>query len=165
MEQERGKEMFCVKCGKELEDGTKVCPECGTVLDSYASGDSTGDSYNYTYSDQGQNGSQYSYNGGQEPYQQPAKGNGNGFAIAGFVLSLVSILACCLYYVAIPCAVLAIIFSVLGRKSAYRGLAIAGIVIGIVGLAITLMLLAFAASLVNSGDYYEYMKWLEEYME
>ena len=113
----------------------------------------------------GQNGSQYSYNGGQEPYQQPAKGNGNGFAIAGFVLSLVSILACCLYYVAIPCAVLAIIFSVLGRKSAYRGLAIAGIVIGIVGLAITLMLLAFAASLVNSGDYYEYMKWLEEYME
>ena len=60
---------------------------------------------------------------------------------------------------------LAIIFSVLGRKSAYRGLAIAGIVIGIVGLAITLMLLAFAASLVNSGDYYEYMKWLEEYME
>lgn len=60
----------------------------------------------------------------------------NGFAIAGFVLSLVSLFALW------PLAILGVIFSAIGLKSEKRGLAIAGLVIGIV--ALTLVLIAGA---------------------
>ena len=56
-------------------------------------------------------------------------GNKNGFAIAGFVCSLVGL------------SVLGIIFSALGLKSDHRGLAIAGLIIGIVGLVILIALI------------------------
>lgn len=57
----------------------------------------------------------------------------NGFAIAGFVLSILG------WFVLWPLIILGVIFSAIGLKSEKRGLAIAGIVIGIVGLIILLL--------------------------
>ena len=37
-----GIEMFCVKCGKQLNDGTKFCPECGAKQDAPALNDNFG---------------------------------------------------------------------------------------------------------------------------
>ena len=67
-------------------------------------------------------------------------GDGSGFAIAGFVLSIVG-----LFIFAIILSPLAIIFSALGLKSDKKGLAIAGLVIGILGLVLWLILLALIA--------------------
>lgn len=59
--------------------------------------------------------------------------NNNGFAIAGFVLSIVG------WFVLWPLVILGIIFSAVGLKSERRGLATAGLVIGIVGIVLILL--------------------------
>jgi hypothetical protein len=56
----------------------------------------------------------------------------SSFAIAGFVCSLVSL------FVLWPLSIPGVIFSALGLKSARRGLAIAGLIIGIVALVLVL---------------------------
>lgn len=68
-------------------------------------------------------------------------GDGSGFAITGFILSIVG-----LFVLSIILSPLAIIFSALGLKSDKKGLAIAGLIIGIVGLILWLLLLALIAS-------------------
>lgn len=62
-------------------------------------------------------------------------------AIAGFVLSLVGLIPCFWFWFLQAPAVLGTIFSVLGLKAAKagkkgRGLAIAGLVIGIIGILV-----------------------------
>ena len=63
-------------------------------------------------------------------------GNKEGFAIAGFVLGLVSFIPF-LQFVAVP----GIVFSALGMKSEKKGLAIAGLVLSIVALALAFLAL------------------------
>ncbi len=65
--------------------------------------------------------------------QEPGRGTGNGFALAGFICALCGILP----FIGFIAAILGIIFSVLGLKQLSvtgngRGLAIAGLAIGIV---------------------------------
>jgi hypothetical protein len=70
-------------------------------------------------------------------------GNGSGFAIAGFIASILG-----LFFVPILFLPLGIVFSALGLKSDLKGLAIAGLIIGIVGVLLFLILiLLFAAAL------------------
>jgi hypothetical protein len=68
-------------------------------------------------------------------------GDGSGFAITGFILSIVG-----LFILSIILSPLAIIFSALGLKSDKKGLAIAGLIIGIVGLVLWLVLIALLVS-------------------
>jgi hypothetical protein len=63
-------------------------------------------------------------------------GDGSGFAITGFIASILG-----LFILPIVFLPLGIIFSALGLKSGKKGLAIAGLVIGIVGVLLTLALL------------------------
>ena len=63
-------------------------------------------------------------------------GDGSGFAIAGFIASILG-----LFILPIVFLPLGIVFSALGLKSGKKGLAIAGLVIGIVGVLLTLALI------------------------
>ena len=58
---------------------------------------------------------------------QPLNEEKKGMSIASMVLGLVGLIVA-----AIPCGILAIIFSVLGRKKGGKGFAIAGLVLGII---------------------------------
>jgi hypothetical protein len=80
---------------------------------------------------------------GCAPVQRP----GNGPAVAALVLGIISLVIFCAWYLSVPCAVLAIIFGSVGRKRAARGatgrgMATAGIVCGIIGIALALLLIA-----------------------
>jgi hypothetical protein len=71
--------------------------------------------------------------GPQQNYRGGGSGGGNPFAVAGFVCALVGLVP----FVGLVSTILAIIFSAIGLKRASlsgvgRGLAIAGLVIGIV---------------------------------
>lgn len=78
---------------------------------------------------------------------QPLPRQGNGMAVAGMVLGIVG--ACAgliplLFWVAFPCGVLAVIFGAVGRRRAAetpgapgRGMAMAGLVLGIVALLLS----------------------------
>lgn len=59
-----------------------------------------------------------------------------GMSIASLVLGIISLVLFCYIYVSIPCAILAIIFGVLGKKKGGAGMAKAGLILGIIAMAI-----------------------------
>lgn len=59
-----------------------------------------------------------------------------GLNIAAIVLGIISIVLWCAWFISIPCAILALIFGIIGIKKQGRGLAITGIVTGSITLAI-----------------------------
>lgn len=77
-----------------------------------------------------------------------------GFAIAALVLGIVAIVLSCLWYISIPCGILALIFGILGRMSSKKGMSIAGLVTGVIGMIISIVILVVLVanifSLVNS---------------
>ena len=65
----------------------------------------------------------------QEPIQEPIQEERKGLSIASMVLGLVG-----LVLFAIPCGILAVIFSVIGKKKGGKGFATAGLILGIIDL-------------------------------
>jgi hypothetical protein len=57
-----------------------------------------------------------------------------GFGIAGFVLGLLSVLGFFVFFLSLPMAILGLIFSILQLRNNKTGLAIAGLVLSIVGI-------------------------------
>lgn len=90
-------------------------------------------------------------------YQGPVPGAPKpaGMAIASMVLGIISIPIFCIWYVSIPCAIVGIILGFVAKGKVKRGegggggMATAGIVCGIV--AIALVILAFAGLLALLG--------------
>ena len=91
-----------------------------------------------------------------------------GFSIAALVLGIVAIVLSCIWYISIPCAILAIVFGILGIKSSKKGMSIAGITTGAIGMficiaiLIVLMIFGFAMGITDSiteiiedEDYYD----------
>lgn len=81
-----------------------------------------------------------------QPYMaQPGMGqqtkDKKGFAIAGFVLGLASVIFFCLQYLDTPLGILAVIFGCLGLKSSKKGMAIAGIILGVIGIIASIVFL------------------------
>lgn len=128
---------FCFECGKELEDNVGVCKNCGKqVMVNNVNND---------------------FNNVTNPQSKT-----NGFAIAGFVISLVSILCCG------GTSWLGLVFSIIGLVNANKGnkegkgLAIAGIVISaiLLVLLVALYALGFIAAFAEgfesgvNGSYY-----------
>ncbi|MCL1846454.1 MAG: DUF2510 domain-containing protein [Coriobacteriia bacterium] len=67
-----------------------------------------------------------------------------GFALTGMIIGIASVLLCCFNALDLPLAILAIIFSILGLKSSRKGMAIAGIILGALGLIAAGVILATA---------------------
>lgn len=91
-----------------------------------------------------------------------------GFSIAALVLGIVALVLSCVWYISIPCAILALVFGILGIKSSKKGMSIAGIATGATGLVICIFMLivfiifGFAMGITSSitdiienEDYYD----------
>lgn len=123
---------FCTNCGKELGENDNACANCGTFVNDNKQVVS-------------------------EMIQKPS-GMTNGFSIAGFVLSIISILSCG------TTSVLGLVFSIIGLVNVKKynnngkGLAIAGIVISSIGLLmlIVLTLIGIFGELSYSDYHYYY---------
>ncbi len=61
-------------------------------------------------------------------------GDGSGYNIAGFVLGLVGLSLCWVPYLGLALCIGAIVFGGIGLKKKLRGLGIAGLVMGIIGI-------------------------------
>lgn len=75
-----------------------------------------------------------------------------GLAIASMVLGIVSLVFFCFVYICIPCGLISIILGgvALANKKPGKGMAIAGLVCSIVGIAIYVICLIAGASLLAS---------------
>lgn len=93
----------------------------------------------------------------------PAPEGGNGFAIAGMVLGILSIVCCCVWRLSLIMAVLSLVFSIITvtQNKPGRGMAVAGIVCSVVGIILVAALLIMAYAGMNSADYQELLKQIE----
>lgn len=73
----------------------------------------------------------------------------SGFAIAGMICGILSIICCCAWYISGILGMLGLVFSimVLVRNLPGKGLAIAGVICAAIGLILAIGLLVFALSL------------------
>lgn len=98
--------------------------------------------------------------GGQPPYGQPAFGGHgpkkNGFGVAALVLGILALLGSITIVGGFLFGILAIIFGVLGRGRVKRGeadnggMAITGLVLGALGLVISIVIVAAGVSFLSS---------------
>ena len=63
-----------------------------------------------------------------------------GYSIASMVLGIISLILCCVWYISVPASIAAIILGVIGRKKAGKGMATAGLVMGIITLVLLVIL-------------------------
>lgn len=137
---------FCRECGKELEDESKFCKNCGTKIEEEKTEEVNTSNENTNESAASNAGTNVTYN------QTYVTKKSNGMAIAGFVISLVSLL-CCGYS-----SWLGLIFSIIGLVNANKnegegkGLAIAGIVISSILLIIIVLLTIFGVMASVTDD-------------
>ena len=73
----------------------------------------------------------------------------SGFAIAGMICGILSIVCCCAWYISGILGILGLVFSimVLVRNLPGKGLAIAGVICAAIGIILAIGLLVFALSL------------------
>lgn len=113
--------MFCRNCGTQMADGTMFCPTCGATQVAQAPVQPQQPAYGYAPVPQA------------DP--QPAK----GLAVASLVLGIVSLIM-----FAVIAGPLGIIFGGLAKSKGNRsGMATAGIVCGIIGVAGWLLIQIF----------------------
>lgn len=82
---------------------------------------------------------------------QSAPAEKKGLSIASMVLGIVGLVCCCFWYIAIPCSILAIIFGILGKKKGGKGMAIAGLVLGIIAISLYAILTMLSAAALSSS--------------
>ena len=137
---------FCRECGKELEENSKFCNNCGTKIEEEKTEETNTSNENTNESAASNAGTNVTYN------QTYVTKKSNGMAIAGFVISLVSLL-CCGYS-----SWLGLIFSIIGLVNANKNegegkeLAIAGIVISSILLIIIVLLTIFGVMASVTDD-------------
>ncbi|MCL2860406.1 MAG: DUF4190 domain-containing protein [Oscillospiraceae bacterium] len=90
----------------------------------------------------------------QEEVKEIKKEEKTGLSIASMVLGIVSIVLICFIWISIPCAILAVIFGFIGRKKGGKGMATAGLVLGIITLVFCILGIIGA---FNLGSYMENM--------
>lgn len=66
-----------------------------------------------------------------------------GFNITALILGIISLVLVCIPYIGVPCAILAIIFFIVGRKKGGTGMGKAGLICGIISLILLLIFFLF----------------------
>lgn len=94
----------------------------------------------------------------EENRQETITQENKGLSIAAMVLGIISVVLFCLWYISLPCAILAIIFGVIEKKKNKNNkFAKSGFILGIVSLVITVifLLVIFSISVRMSGSLFE----------
>ena len=74
-----------------------------------------------------------------------------GLSIASMILGIVSIVGYCINgYLVLVCAILAIVFGVIGKKKGGKGMAMTGFILGIIALAIYALIIVLGATLFTA---------------
>lgn len=101
----------------------------------------------------------------ENPYgeQEPEKKGGQGLAIAGMVLGIISLVCCCFGYIALVIAIVGFVLSLISliQKKPGKGMAIAGIVCSVISIVFLVICMAVGNS-ISPSEYQEILKQLEE---
>lgn len=155
--------MFCTKCGNNNPDGAFCCTSCGAPLNQPQAPQAPVAPAQPVY--QAPQAPVQPYPA-QPMYNAPVKPvvPGKGMGVASMVLGIISLALFCLWYLALPCAIIGVILGGMAMSKAKaaglkNGMAVAGVVCSSIalGIAIIFMIIAIAAcGTLASSDYYYY---------
>ena len=103
--------VYCSKCGKQMEDGATFCSGCGAPL---------------------RNQSLYM----KPNVEAPRKA---GLGVAALVLGIIGVLAWIIPIIGLPVGIVALVLGIVGIKNSRKGMSIAGIVLGVICLVLTII--------------------------
>lgn len=85
----------------------------------------------------------------------PEPEEGPGFAIAGMVCGILSIVCCCMYYISGVLGVIGLVFSIIVLKNEKpgKGMAIAGVVCSVIGILIALFFIGYRIFTIMNPEY------------
>lgn len=86
------------------------------------------------------------------PEQQPPAPEQKGFSIASLVLGICGFIACCIPLFGFPVTITGLVLGILGKNKGGRGMAIAGIILSSISLALTLVNSIVGAYLGATGQ-------------
>lgn len=86
-----------------------------------------------------------------EIYNNTSSNSKKGFSITALVLGIISLLTCCIMPLSILCSILAIIFGIIGLFRGGKGLGIAGLITGFLGIILSvIMIMVIGIGSLNS---------------
>ena len=133
--------MYCVKCGKEVKDGTKFCTNCGTEIEAKKEKKEEKKDEKLTYS---QNKSIETTSNPEPVAAKPAEG-GDGKGTASLVLGIVSIVF--LFGIGFITSIVGLILGICSKKS---GKKTAGIILNSIALGLSIIVPIIIISLYGS---------------
>lgn len=66
-----------------------------------------------------------------------------GYNVTSLILGIISVITFYCWYATLPAGIMAIIFSVAGKKDAGNGMGVAGMILGIIGIVLCVLTYAF----------------------
>ncbi len=133
--------MICPSCSFDNKDGSVFCTKCGASL----SGDRP---------------PLQAYNNRAASLDDGDPGK-DGMAVASLCCGIASLVCCCTSAFTLVLGILALVFGILGRGSTNSGIAVAGIVMGSIGIAFGLVSTVF---IVFSGGFEGMAHFFENYL-
>ena len=124
----------CRECGREISDQAEECIYCGYKLKRMV----CPECHNLVGSDD-LICSNCGYNLRQENMNNSVNKNRNLYALVGMILGLYSIIAWIIPLIGYPCTIVGIIFSACGIGSEKKSFSVAGLVLSIIFLILTLI--------------------------
>ena len=149
---------YCSKCGNKLKQEARFCEVCGTpqmVMETVTQTEP---------SVQAGAAAQTEVHVMPAPVAQPVKPVRKWKAVVSFVTGLISVLSPCLCcinplimgIIGLVCGIVALVFAILSRKDTGRhfcGFAIAGLILAIFGIFISLVVVTFAVVFMIAEPY------------
>ena len=162
---------YCMKCGAKNDEGNKYCEVCGAALeeDTFEEVTLKGNAPEKTVPEE--NTPKKITTEERTPWTDtekaaPAGDERKGLAIVSLIFGIVSLVCCCtgcLSFIAAGVAIVCGIVS-LSQKRGGKGMAITGLILGGLGLLLSIVGLFFLASL-SSGEIPEWLQNIVDLIE
>ncbi|MBQ8879310.1 MAG: DUF4190 domain-containing protein [Clostridia bacterium] len=109
------------------------------------------------------------YNQNREGFDQgriviEPRSRSKAWSVVALILSILSVVCCCIDWFGVVCGVLALVFSIISRRSLgyFDGLSIAAIIVSIFGIVFSALLMYVGYLLINNEEFMQYYESLIE---
>ncbi len=111
------------------------------------------------------NQSYWQQQGGQQYWQQPPRQQ-NNLALASMIFGIFSLLTCCIPFFQFPLAIISIVLVILSKKKQpLTGFAIAGLIMGIISIFISILMVLYWGQVVSFMNSPEFMDTYNEMVQ
>ncbi len=111
------------------------------------------------------NQSYWQQQGGQQYWQQPPRQQ-NNLALASMIFGIFSLLTCCIPFFQFPLAIISIVLVILSKKKQpLTGFAIAGLIMGIISIFISILMVLYWGQVVSFMNSHEFMDTYNEMVQ